>query len=1363
MRLLYFCCLFVLLSAGIFGQCPAPHFAPLPNACTGTPITFSNTTVGSNLSYTWDFSAGDLALAPVTDTYTITTTSAFAGYTMVYDSGNYYGFASTYANAKIVRLDFGPNVDNPTPTETVISTGANIASPIGMDMVYDTANAKWYCFVASYGGGIYRIDFDNGLSVAPTAYTLVAPEGNGMVHVYDVKVRKDGGDYYGFVGGLNVTDIYKLNFNTNLLATALVPTPMNISGLASPCYLSVNKFCDTWVMLVTSYYANTLSKITFTSNLNSPTNPASYISCNVGSIYTYGVDMVEEGCNIYAFVSNKDGGLYQLNFGNNISNAPTSTTLSNTFFNYPQQLKIINHNSLYRVFCVSQSATTDNLSRFKFPDYSSANFTTYTSNVLNPTNIFYTQPGTYTISLTATDTLTGAYASYCDNITVVAHDTAAFNVPVVTCSNAITFMDLSYPGPIAAWHWDFGDGNTSNASTINYTYSTPGNYLVTLTITSANGCMDTATQIAQANKPVAGFTFVDGCVAAVQFTDTSHDSSNLIDFRQWDFGDLSTSTAQNPSHQYAASGTYIVTLTVGINGCTSSSTHTVHFYALPNAAYSVANTCLGVPSQFTNLSTCLDSFTSYWGFGDSFHSILQSPAHTYTATGTYHDTLIVTSLPWGCIDTLFNIVTVSVPSVISVTHSPNFICGVNPVIFTDNTLIIPDNYLWDFGVTPQVVSAIDTPTYTFGMPGTYNVKLVAITGTSCKDSAFDVVIVANGPNALFKFDSVCLGGLTSLIDLSTRATASDSIISWKWSFNDSLPVSRTDSLFHHTFLNCGMNLVIDTVTTVAGCIGVDTHSIRVYCPPTAGFSYANRACNTTPVIFTDTSHAGSGNSIINWQWNFGDSSPFDTNQNPHHTYSQAGHDTIYLTITSDQGCTGIDSGYIDISAGPIPHFSNSNSNICLGDVVNFTDYSLPFGLISTWAWNFADPISTSLNTSTIPNPSHQFDSAGIFKITLTVTQVIDTVLTCSSSLTQSLAPINVHFRPHASFVDSNLCVGQAVLFTSTSTMPMDTIFHDVINWSSWTTGTQHNFGDTAHFIFPNAGTDTMKLVVQTAFCSDSIRMDTVIIHPAPTSYFTYIPDGGKQFTFTDSSQNYTSNSWNFGDSTALVTLFNPVHIFNNDTCNVVTLNTANGFGCRATSSQVICLNKTLLDIAVENLSETIAGNWMKVSAVVANRGSELITNFDVEVNVGGSKIAIPFTKILDGGDTMNFQQMVVINPHELPKYLCVKAENPNGISPDAMPVNDEKCLDLSQQLLVFDLYPNPTLNNITVDIIVPLSSEIVISVYDILGQQVQVLYDGITVEGFNQFTFDVQTLAVASYLLTVDFRDERVVKKFNKF
>ena len=131
-------------------------------------------------------------------------------------------------------------------------------------------------------------------------------------------------------------------------------------------------------------------------------------------------------------------------------------------------------------------------------------------------------------------------------------------------------------GSIAGWSWDFGDGASSSAQNPSHLYAAGGTYKVTLKVTDNDGATDTISHSVTVNAPPnAGFTFSTTDLTA-DFSDTSSDSDGSIAGWSWNFGDGANSSAQNPSHDYAAAGDYTVTLTVTDNdGATDTASHSV--------------------------------------------------------------------------------------------------------------------------------------------------------------------------------------------------------------------------------------------------------------------------------------------------------------------------------------------------------------------------------------------------------------------------------------------------------------------------------------------------------------------------------------------------------------------------------------------------------------------------------------------------------------------------------------------------------------------------------------------------------------------------------------------------------------------
>lgn len=145
--------------------------------------------------------------------------------------------------------------------------------------------------------------------------------------------------------------------------------------------------------------------------------------------------------------------------------------------------------------------------------------------------------------------------------------------------------------------------------------------------------------------------------------------------------------------------------------------------------------------------------------------------------------------------------------------------------------------------------------------------------------------------------------------------------------------------------------------------------------PTADFSGSpTSGCAPLTVNFTDLS---TGENISSWSWNFGDGGTSDQ-QNPSHTYVDAGNYTVSLTVTDDNGSdTEIKVDYIQVYGTPIADFVGSPTSGDAPLTVGFTDLST--GNPDTWDWIFGDG-----GTSADQNPSYTYTTPGLYSVTLTV-------------------------------------------------------------------------------------------------------------------------------------------------------------------------------------------------------------------------------------------------------------------------------------------------------------------------------------------------------------------------------------------
>ncbi len=196
-----------------------------------------------------------------------------------------------------------------------------------------------------------------------------------------------------------------------------------------------------------------------------------------------------------------------------------------------------------------------------------------TSREQNPSHAYHLG-GTYTVSLkvvsgdgfdieTKTDLITVIVTPPTANFT--ADDT---NPPIGT---PVQFTDISDDGssPITSWDWSFGDGGISTEENPVHVFTEAGTYTIRLTATSLHGS-DTEIKnnfiVARLVAPEADFTSNTQRPLvgdAIQFTDLS-DPGTSPDIAEylWDFGDGTTSSDANPTHVYATTGTFDVSLTV---------------------------------------------------------------------------------------------------------------------------------------------------------------------------------------------------------------------------------------------------------------------------------------------------------------------------------------------------------------------------------------------------------------------------------------------------------------------------------------------------------------------------------------------------------------------------------------------------------------------------------------------------------------------------------------------------------------------------------------------------------------------------------------------------------------------------------
>jgi PKD repeat protein len=492
---------------------------------------------------------------------------------------------------------------------------------------------------------------------------------------------------------------------------------------------------------------------------------------------------------------------------------------------------------------------------------------------------------------------------------------------------------------------------------------------------SGYGMVDAAASVGAAVvlPPTADFEGVPtfGCAPlTVNFTDLS---TGDVTGWSWFFGDGQTSTEQNPTNVYANVGDYNVTLTVtGPEGNDSEirvDYVTVGTPGVANFASSEPTGTAPLTVNFIDLST--NTTGRIWDFGDGATDSAPYPSHEYTDPGTYTVTLIATG---GCEpDTLakvdYVVVTATAPPVAAFSGDPVSGCAPLEVVFTDESTGDVTSWDWDFG--DGQTDTQQNPTHTYTASGDYDVQLI-VTGLGGSDTLTMLVYISVTEGVTADFS---VSGTTGVAPVSFDFTdlSTGSPTSWSWDFGD----TGTDIVQNpsHTYTTAGTYSVRLIATGECGPDTlVQTDLIVVSAPPApvAGFSGDPvSGCAPLEVAFTDES-AGD---ITSWAWDFGDGET-DVLQNPTHIFVAAGTFTVSLTVTGPGGDdTKVMENYVNVEESVVAAFDLSETTGLAPLEIDFTDQSS--GATTFWNWDFGDEA-----TDTVQNPSHTYDTVGIFTVTL---------------------------------------------------------------------------------------------------------------------------------------------------------------------------------------------------------------------------------------------------------------------------------------------------------------------------------------------------------------------------------------------
>jgi PKD repeat protein len=315
------------------------------------------------------------------------------------------------------------------------------------------------------------------------------------------------------------------------------------------------------------------------------------------------------------------------------------------------------------------------------------------------------------------------------------NDSINFMDSIVPDWQTIQFQDVSI-GDVQEWSWDFGDGNTSNLQNPRHSYDSTGTYPVVLSIVTPD-CESTISKTVWVIMPEEDTTETD-CQAMFSYSYMLNDTidqqtlyfwdmseGNVMEWN-WNFGDGSSSSIQNPVHRFDSIGYHLVSLTIKNATCQSTYSEWINTQIPEDTVYSDCYAMFypifeGNNTVWFRNESAGNNLSYYWDFGDGTTDTDKNPRHTYSQQGDYLVNLSIVSEDscFASFEMMVFVCDTITDSGLVAIFVPEF--NDTEVLFNNHSKGDIWNYHWDFG--DETTSSIKEPTHTYADYGVYIVTL----------------------------------------------------------------------------------------------------------------------------------------------------------------------------------------------------------------------------------------------------------------------------------------------------------------------------------------------------------------------------------------------------------------------------------------------------------------------------------------------------------------------------------------------------------------------------------------------------------------------------------------------------------------
>lgn len=575
---------------------------------------------------------------------------------------------------------------------------------------------------------------------------------------------------------------------------------------------------------------------------------------------------------------------------------------------------------------------------WNFGDSSSGSNTASGPSTSTATHTYPLSGGTYLVTLVVTDS-DGATPSLSQPVTILPGyaPTASFTHSI--SGNTISFnagASTDSDGTIVNYAWNFGEPSSGSntvsgaTSTLSHTYSSPGTYTVSLTVTDDEGTTTTFSKSIKINVvPTASFTQVISGKTMTFNAGASTDSDGTIVNYAWNFGEsgsssnTASSTSPSASHTYASYGTYTVSLVVtDSDGATATQTKSLKANAQPTASFTSSISGRTVTFNGAASSDFEGPIANYaWNFGEpssgsnTVSSASSTATHTYSTNGgTFVVTLIVTDSD-GATSSLVQSITIQPGSAPTVSYtysmSGNTLTVNSVASDSDGTIA---TLAWNFGEpsSSSNTASIASTSHTYSTSGTYTVTFTATDDEGASTTVSKSIKINAVPTASYTYS---ISDKTLTFNAGASTDADGTIDNYAWDFGESGSSSNTasgsSSSASHTYASYGTFTVVLTITDNDGGTSTKTQNIKVSAAPVASFSVTSVIART--LIFDASASTDTDGTIASYRWTFGSGSPVTTSSaTQSYTYSSVGTYTVTLTVTDNDGITASTSKSVEV-------------------------------------------------------------------------------------------------------------------------------------------------------------------------------------------------------------------------------------------------------------------------------------------------------------------------------------------------------------------------------------------------------------------------------------------------------------------